>query len=215
MIEENEKTSQKKSNVTRQRILEAATQVFAKNSYLAASIRMIANVGGFDHGIIRYYYSSKALLFTAVSKKVCNEIFEKFPVWYEEVKPGMTVTDSFTAFLDKSIDDIFENPVAFKIIMQNIAQDGKNESAPGYEEMLELLASSREIFEEKISLKASSEDIGMFINCFNTVVFNYIGSSSSQARLIGMDPDSLEYRQWVKKTLIFMFLPKMKELAGN
>ena len=215
MNNETKRVPQKKSNVTRQRILEAATEVFANKSYLAASIRMIANRGSFDHGIIRYYYPSKASLFTAVSKKVCNEIFNEIPEWYTEVKPEMSITEGFTAYIDKFIDYVFKNPDAFKIIMQNISQDGKNESAPGYEEMIELLASSRRFFEENIKLTASSEEIGMFINCFNTIVFNYVGSSSSQARLIEMDPDSPEYQQWVKDTLAFMFLPRLLEMTAN
>lgn len=215
MNNDTNKTPQKKSNVTRQRILEAATKVFAKKSYLAASIRMIANKGGFDHGIIRYYYPSKASLFTAVSKKVCTEIFNEIPKWYAEIEPDMSISKGFTVYIDKFIDYIFKNPDAFKIIMQNISSDGKNESAPGYEEMIDLLASSRRFFEENIKITASSEEIGMFINCFNTIVFNYVGSSSSQARLIEMDPDSAEYQQWVKDTLTFMFLPRLLEMTDK
>lgn len=210
-----DKTPQKKSNVTRQRILEAATKIFSKKSYNAASIRMIATRGGFDHGIIRYYYPSKASLFTAVSKKVCTEIFNEIPNWYDEIKPEMSISEGFTAYIDKFIDYVFENPDAFKIIMQNISSDGKNESAPGYEEMLDLLASSRRFFEENIRMTATPDEIGMFINCFNTIVFNYVGSSSSQARLIDMEPDSPEYQRWVKETLTYMFLPRLIEMAGN
>lgn len=215
MTEENYEKPQKKSDVTRERILVAATKVFASNSYLAASIRMIAKEGGFDHGIIRYYYPSKALLFTAVSERVCNAIFERTPGWFAAIKAEMTLDEGFAAYLDEYLGYSFENPEAFKIIMQNISQDGKNESSPGYEQMLDLLASSRQIFEENIPLNASPEEIGMFINCFNTIFFNYVGSSSSQARLINMDPNSSEYFKWVKDTLTFMFLPRLKYLTGN
>ena len=214
MTDNKNKTPQKKSDITRERILTAATKVFSKESYLAASIRMIAKEGEFDHGIIRYYYPSKASLFISVSEKICGEILEETPAWFEAIEPEMTPEDGFSAYLDCFLQYSFENPNAFRIIMQNIPQDEKNDPTPGYDQMIDLLASSRLVFEEKIPMTATTNEISMFINCFNTVVFNYIGSSSSQARLIDMNPDSREYREWVKETLIFIFLPKLKFLTG-
>lgn len=214
MADDNSAKRPKKSDITRERILAAATTVFARESYLAASIRMIAKAGGFDHGIIRYYYPSKASLFTAVSEKICGEIFEATLKWFDAVKPEMTAEEGFSAYLDRFLEYCFDNPDAFRIIMQNIPQDDKNEPTPGYEQMIGLLASSRQIFEEQIPMTGTPEEIGMFINGFNTIIFNYIGSSTSQARLIGMDANSQEYRDWVKATLMFLFLPKLQYLMG-
>ena len=214
MTDDNNKKQPKKSDITRERILAAATKIFAKESYLAASIRMIAKEGDFDHGIIRYYYPSKASLFTAVSEKICGEILKETPLWFAAIQPDMSPEEGFAAYLDHFLQYSFDHPDAFRIIMQNISQDEKNEPTPGYNQMIDLLAMSRLIFEEKISMTATTDEISMFINCFNTVIFNYIGSSSSQARLTNMEPDSPAYREWVKETLIFIFLPKLKYLTG-
>lgn len=202
----------KKSDITRKRILDAATKVFARESYHSASIRMIAKEGAFDHGIIRYYYTSKALLFTAVIEKICGEILEATSHWFDRL--DIDPEKGFSTYLDRFLAYSFENPYAFRMVMQNITQDDKKEQLPGYNQMIEIIAISRKIFEEKISMTANSEDISMFISCFSTIIFNYIGSSSSQAKLLNMEPDTPEYRKWVKDTLIFMFLPRLIHLIG-
>ncbi len=51
---------------TRERVLEAATRVFARRGYAAASIEEIADEAGFSHGAVYSNFAGKEALFLAV-----------------------------------------------------------------------------------------------------------------------------------------------------
>ena len=51
---------------TRERVLEAATRVFARRGYAAASIEEIAEEAGFSHGAVYSNFAGKEALFLAV-----------------------------------------------------------------------------------------------------------------------------------------------------
>ncbi len=209
--ETGKKTKPKKSQVTREKILEAARLVFAEQPYNAASIRMIGKEGGFPHALIRYYYLTKAELFEAVIKEICREIYEGNLNWLD----GLSRTraeEGLSIFLDRFLDFHFKHPEHLRIIMLNMTQAEKNEEPPGYHHLPDLLAATRKTFEENTTLRASSEDIGKFFNSFNSMLFLYLGSRSCMARVTGLDPDSPEYKEWIKDTFMFVFLPALKIL---
>ncbi len=52
----------------------------------------------------------------------------------------------------------------------------------------------------------------MFTESFNTMVINYLGASTHYASILGMDPHGHAYRRWVKECLLFLFLPRLKQL---
>ena len=203
----------KKSEATRMKILQAARTVFARHPYNAASIRMIGKEGGFDHPIIRYHFLNKAKLFETVVKSVCEEYCDASAKWLEGLST-MGITESFSLYLDRLIEYNFKNPEPLKIMTLNIAQaeSDRPESIPGYWHLPNALKKMQHIFESSVSIQAPSEEAGMFFDSINSLVISYLGASSCQAQILGVEPNSEEYGLWVKKTMLYLFLPRLKKL---
>jgi Transcriptional regulator len=60
------KAALKKSDVTRQRVLEVTSDLFRRNGYQATSMRDIAKAVGMKSGSLYYYYESKEALLAAI-----------------------------------------------------------------------------------------------------------------------------------------------------
>jgi len=200
-----------KSEVTREKILQAARKVFSEHPYKAASIRMIGKAGGFDHPLIHYYFPSKAELFEAVVAEICEDFYRNSMSWFEGLD-RLLPKDGLPLYIDRFLDYNFKHPEAFKIISLNSSQFDKLSEIPGYQHIPELLTKTRRTFESEVPMRATKEEIGRFINSFNTLVIFYLGSAPCQAEVLGMEPNSNEYRIWVKETLIYIFLPLLEKL---
>jgi TetR/AcrR family transcriptional regulator len=201
----------RKSEITREKILTAARTVFSEHPYKAASMRMIGKTGGFDHPLIHYYFPAKAELFEAVVAEICAEFYRQNLSWFDGLD-RLDPRDGLPLYIDRFLDYNFKHPEAFKIISLNSSQFDKFSEIPGYQHIPELLTKTRRTFEAKVPMQATREEIGRFINSFNTLVIFYLGAAPCQAEVLGMEPDSNEYRIWVKETLIYVFLPLLEKL---
>lgn len=201
-----------KSAVTRKKILLAARRVFSKHPYKAATMRMIAAEGKFDHPLIRYYFPTKADLFKAVIAEVCEEFYLAGLSWLGDIK-SLSPEKSIKFYLDKFLVFNRKNPEALKIfaINSSVLQDDPTE-IPGYEYIPEVFARSRATFEAAIPLKASSDDLATFLTCFNTLLVSFLGADTCNAMMLGMDPASKEYEDWIKNALLTIFTPLAKQL---
>ncbi len=63
MLKSPKAKSKGKKKETRDKILNAASQIFASYPYHTASIRMIGKQAEIEHPLISYYFASKADLF--------------------------------------------------------------------------------------------------------------------------------------------------------
>ena len=203
--------SLKKGDATPQKIINAARKVFARHSYNAASIRMIAAEGGFEHGIIRYYFPNKADLFKTVLTIISDEYYEVNKSWLKGVEV-MSPSKGFSLYLDRFLEYNFKHPDVIGVLVQNLSQSDKSEFIPGYQIITDMLAQNKQVVEEHIPFNAPREEIHMFIDSFNALVFTYIGASSYQATLSGINRDSKKYRKYVKDTLLFILLPILTHL---
>lgn len=50
------------------------------------------------------------------------------------------------------------------------------------------------------------------MNSFNAIMVTFLGSSYSQAKIVGMIPDSKEYREWVINAMTCMFINRLRFL---
>ena len=202
----------KKSDITREKILSAARNVFAQNSYNAASIRMIANQGEFEFGLIRYYFPNKAALFETVMKSIYDELTTGIIRWLKGIEK-MPVEDGFSLFLDRFIKYHFDYPEALRIIINNIyLPEDPDFEVPGHHYIPKLLKQNRKTFEKTIRLRSSKEEINRFADSLNVQILMFIGASTCNAKVIGIPPDSKKYRQWVKETIMHIYLPHLKRL---
>lgn len=213
-VHENKRSNRlTKGEVTRERILKAARRVFSRHSYHAASFRMIGKEGGFEHPLINYYFPRKADLFEAVVAEICEEFYLANIACLEGVE-GMSPREGFSLYLDRFLRFNMENPEPLSILMLNMAHTERLEEIPGYQLIPEVLSKTRSTFEERVPLRASADEVEMFINSYNALIITYLGASSCQARVLGMEPGSQEYLAWVKRTLMYIFLPQLQKLIN-
>ncbi len=202
----------KKKDITRAKILKASRKVFAKYSYDAGSVRMIAKEGGFEFGLIRYYYPNKAELFRSVIKRACEELLEVHMKAMEGMET-MRPEEGFSTYLDRWLGYFFKHPTGLRILVNNVYwPKDPDVDIPGYEFLPHALSEARKLIETKMNISASREELNLFSDSLNAHFFMFMGGSSCQAQLLGVDPDSKEYLKWVKDTLMYIYLPHLKRL---
>ncbi|SHI96888.1 transcriptional regulator, TetR family [Desulfatibacillum alkenivorans DSM 16219] len=201
----------RKGEATRLKILDAAREVFSTNPYSTASIRMIGKKGGFDFTLIHHYFPTKKELFEAVgvdllerSLDVNQDIMEGL-----ETMPALAaLTEAFGRILSNS----FANPAAEMVLMQNMAQMDRGEEIPGFEFVMFYHKCVMDMIQERFFPDAPPKVIQMWLHCLVTITYSCVGSPAYPARIAGMDPQSKEYRQWVKDTLVFLFFPTLYDM---
>jgi len=199
---------------TREKILEAATQVFADYPYYTASIRMIGKTAKIDHPLINYYFPTKAALFEEVLKTATEKYYVANISWFE----GLTrlgPEKGLSLYIDRFLDFALKHPKALRIITLNLVPAEKSDIIPGYQQIQNFFARTTHTFTQKIPLNGSKQDIEMLTTSFNTLAINYLGASTYYAGILGMEPGSRQYMEWVKDSLIYMILPRLKQLLGR
>ncbi|MBU1172650.1 MAG: TetR/AcrR family transcriptional regulator [Proteobacteria bacterium] len=201
----------RKGENTRKRILQAARMVFSNHPYHSASVRMVGKAGNFDHPIIHYYFPKKAGLFEAVVNELLEEINAFATTWYKDLDT-MSTGKSFSLCIDRLFEFHRKSPDLFRLIMQNTAHVEDYSSFPAVDKYTAFHDGFLNTFQEKITYTAPPEDVRRFVYSFTVVVTNYLGASSTYAQFLGLDPASREYLEWVKETLMFIFLPRLKKI---
>lgn len=198
---------------TRAKILEAATRIFADYPYYSASIRMIGKAAGVDHPLVNYYFPTKAALFEEVLKNATETYYSANISWFEGLAE-LGPEKGLSLYIDRFFEFALENPKALRIITLNLVQAEDAEIIPGYRQIQNFFAKTAKTFTQTIHLNASKRDIEMLTTNFNTLAINYLGAGPYYAGILGMTPGSRQYQQWVKESLIFMILPKLKQLLN-
>ena len=63
-----------------------------------------------------------------------------------------------------------------------------------------------------LAFQASREEVCRFTDSFNALLFYYLGTPESAAWLLHLDPESDDYFEWVRQTLVDIFLPALEGL---
>jgi len=208
------KKTEKKSDITRDRIIAAAKKVFARLPYQAASMRMIGKEGGFNHELIRYHFPNKAGLFETISHDICDDFYQS-NISFLDGLSTMDPKKGFSLYIDRFLAHHFRNPEALRIIILNMVMTDKPESIPGYRHIPEMLSATRRTFKEIIPVIASDGEIEIFISSFNNLIIHLLGAGYCQASILGLKHTGIKYREWVKTTLLEIFLPHLKRLVGS
>lgn len=209
-----------RSEASREKILNAARKVFAQKSYDAASIRMVAQEGGFPHGNIRNFFPSKAALFEDVVRGYCEEFLQGNQSWMAEAaalmggeKPTpLSLEQGLSLYMDRLLCFCEKKPEVMQILNLNLYQAQQPEGMPGYRHILDLLRKSRSVFEGLLSAYAPPDRANRFSDAFNGLVIHFLGARSCQARVLGMDPLGPRYSSWVKETMIAVFRPMLRDM---
>jgi TetR/AcrR family transcriptional regulator len=195
----------------RERILNAAREVFTVYSFKDASTRMIAKQAGVEHPMIHYYFGSKENLFYAMAEAIYNETLPIQESWYDGLEK-MSLQDSFGLFIDRMLDYTMNKPDALRIAALNAVNIGNIEEIPGYRFIIMSMAAMRRIMEEKLALRGSNREIEMFIYCFYSLMISLVGARSCQAQILNMNPLEEKYRVWVRDASMTLFYPWFKKI---
>lgn len=208
-----EKTG-KKADITRDRIITAAKKVFARLPYQAASMRMIGKEGGFNHELIRYHFPNKAGLFETILQDICDDFYLS-NISFLDGLSEMNEKEGLSLYIDRFLAYHFRNPEALRIIVLNMVMTDKPKNIPGYRHIPKMLSTTRRTFQEKIPIIASDKEIEIFISSFNNLLIHLLGAGYCQASILGLKHTGIKYREWVKTTLLEIFLPHLKRLVGS
>jgi TetR/AcrR family transcriptional regulator len=195
----------------RERILEAAREVFSRHSYKEASTRMVAREAGVEHPLIHYYFGSKEKLFHAMAEAMYEDATGEQVSWFDGLD-RMSPKKGFSLFLDRMLEYTLANPDILLIAALNMVHIGKIEEIPGLRFITLNMARMRRTLEEKLPLKGPSREIEMFIYSFYSLMVSLIGARSCHARLLNMDPSGTEYRAWIKDACMTLFMPWLEQL---
>ncbi|MBW2562127.1 MAG: TetR/AcrR family transcriptional regulator [Deltaproteobacteria bacterium] len=194
------------------RICAAAKKIFSEYPYHRASIRMIGNAAGLNYPLIAYYFSTKSTLFEAVLSDVFEEYYQATVEWLNETG-DMSATEGLSLYIDRLIEFTHTHPEALRIVLLNLVQADKSQPIPGYLVLQIFFDRSMPLFKQTSSARATDREIEKFVHNFNTLVINYLGAGAYYAGILGMAPDSPEYKDWVKENLMSLFLPLLKQLV--
>lgn len=198
----------KRGDDTRQMILAAAREVFAAHPYNAASIRMIAARGEFYHGLIRYHFPNKATIFEAVIEDACRTLYNDNKEWLQEIS-GYAPDKALLTYLDRFIEFSQKHHEVFRIIVNNMSHDDPT-TLPGYQHLVRLLTDTQQDFENTFPKLFAFGDAGRFLTCLNALTINFLGAGSIEATIMGFPERDEAYLQWVRETLLFVFLPVLE-----
>jgi TetR/AcrR family transcriptional regulator len=202
----------KKSIRTRENIMRAARKVFSEHPFHTASMRMIGKEARIEHPLINYYFPNKAVLFETIVQDLCDEFARYTAEWLDEASKARSISEGFMKHIDRMIDYNSENPEPLRILALNLTQADNISLIPGYQRFPQLIEKVRELFIEKIKPAGPESEISMFINSFNFLTISFLGSNTCIAQIQGMEPGGKAYREWVKNTLGFIFLPRLKDI---
>jgi AcrR family transcriptional regulator len=208
------KTNTAKKKPTREKILEAAIQVFSDYPFYSASIRMIGKAAKIDHPLVSYHFPTKAVLFEEVIEHVTNEFYQANILWLEGLE-GLHLATGFDLYLDRFIEFSVNHPSALRIITLNLVQSQEHEDIPGYKRLRDFFARCKQTLKQNIPLQGDAHDIEMLLNNFNVLAINYLGGGTYYARILGLEPGSPQYLKWVKQTMTFAFLPRFKQMTRS
>lgn len=102
------KSAPRKSDATRQRVLEMTSELFSKSGYEATSMRDIAAAVGMKSGSLYYYYASKEALLAAILNDNIDAHLDKLKKAVAALPDKATVRKKFDTAVEESIRIIAE-----------------------------------------------------------------------------------------------------------
>lgn len=103
------KSTLKKSDVTRQRVLDATSELFRTNGYQATSMRDIAAALGMKSGSLYYYYDSKEALLAAILNDAIDAHVSTMKEAVQALPAGATARKKFDTAIEVSVRMISES----------------------------------------------------------------------------------------------------------
>jgi AcrR family transcriptional regulator len=107
---------------TRQRLIQAATRLFADAGYRGASVRDICNLAGANPGAVSYHFGGKRQLYRSVLRQAAEGIAAMGP----ELDPDIPENDRVGALdaLPRLLSRMQEDDAATRLLLRDLADGG-------------------------------------------------------------------------------------------
>ena len=107
---------------TRERLLQAATRLFADNGYHGASVRDICNLAGANPGAVSYHFGGKRQLYRAVLRRAAAGLADMGPAADDDngEREPVSVLDALRRVLDRMQSD----DAATRLLLRDLADGG-------------------------------------------------------------------------------------------
>jgi AcrR family transcriptional regulator len=107
---------------TRERLLQAATRLFADNGFRGASVRDICNLAGANPGAVSYHFGGKRQLYRAVLRRAADTLADMGSADTEdsEDRVPISVLDALRRVLDRMQSD----DAATRLLLRDLADGG-------------------------------------------------------------------------------------------
>ncbi len=108
--------------LTPERLLQAATRLFADNGYRGASVRDICNLAGANPGAISYHFGGKRQLYRAVLRRAAAGLADIGPAADDDTgeREPVGVLDA----LGKVLDRMQSDDAATRLLLRDLADGG-------------------------------------------------------------------------------------------
>lgn len=197
---------------SREKILRAAEEVFARNGFAGARIQQISQKAGINQAMIYYYFVNKKNLYQAVLEEAFLHLNQTLS---QELTGNLGFAHKFRRFMEFYFDLVSQNKNLLRIIQQELVNGGKHARHIAPQHIKPLYLMGRKLVEEGI---ASGEcrplDIdSLLLAIFALTTFYFAASSMvSFARATdSLEPGMMETR---KKELIELILKGIKKDRG-
>jgi len=107
---------------TRERLLQAATRLFADNGYRGASVRDICNLAGANPGAVSYHFGGKRQLYRAVLRRAAAGLADMGPVIADDT--GERAPVSVLGALQRVLDRMQSDDAATRLLLRDLADGG-------------------------------------------------------------------------------------------
>jgi AcrR family transcriptional regulator len=186
---------------SRERILEAAADVFAELGYEGASIRAICKRARLNGAAVNYHFDSKERVWLAATEHISRRLQ---PVVLTAILPGRPVREAVRAFLDQLFDAFVADRRLARLLMWGTLQAGRLD----FDRTLGPFASAIELgIGYFMAAQASGEipaDIDIAVVCpflFGLFVYTFL-EHPNQSRVYGAGLDDPAVAARVKAGLL-------------
>ena len=107
---------------TQERLVHAATRLFADNGYQGASVRDICNLAGANPGAVSYHFGGKRQLYRSVLRKAAADLADMGPATDNETdeREPVSVLDALRRVLGRMQSD----DAATRLLLRDLADGG-------------------------------------------------------------------------------------------
>jgi len=195
----------------RDRILGAATELFARVGFHATTTRAVCERAGVPLGSLHYHFGGKEALYTAVVESLLALEAELVNVLEGELAAPQArswgMRRRLERVLERWVEFHFEHPEIARIGLHRVAEHGRAGSPLKAPPVLPAGRSVAETLARLVGVPRTREFRARMMAA-NDLIAGFVGGAVHHAHALGIDSGAIEYRRLVKHTVL-------KLIAGN